>query len=778
MKLSEFLIKKPVKPMVRSITILLFSLLFATTVQSQNWDYEKYPDRNVTFTHLYADIRLSEGPMISGDIIYTASVRRESVNSINFHSVGMNIISVEVNGMQKNYRIRNNNLIVDLNSSYDRGEVIQIRIQYDTNPYFGIHMNPNGTIWSSLLPNSIQHWMPVFENPGVSLTTDLIFTHNSDVSIVSNGRRGDVKIVSVDESVTSFSLNVAIPITGISFVAGDFSNAINTISSDILGFGRRVDPQIHIYSENNNLELNELLEYAVQTYRAVEEYVSIQYPFRDLHIVILEDDYLEVKNYGAGIIYLYLNRGDLKFQIERTVAAQWAGVYLREYQWANPEVSLFLQATIINELFKREIEVFGENLEPYNKLADIELNKWLQFLKSPQSEELHQNFSVIKEQLFKDGMEILDWEQFSLKLYRETGRNHFDGIELSDNNEESLIYSEYSVNIEWDEIENRLNVYFESVKNPINELVAVELVEINISGQRVHQLSFSGESDGIVVNVSPSVDYVKFNIVDREDLVLNVSKPFLFWIAQLRNDSDPAKRIEAAKGLSKIRNNPDIQLALNDLLRTESNPQVYAEIIRSMSALTRGAAGTEERFIQYSSNDQHPDVQLAAVEALAFYPNNERVIGRLNTIITQTNSENLRENIVYSLASATSAERFSNLSRNLVTRERVLNQVPLILNELAKKGEVSLAVELAESFLSDTFPFSVRLNSLKMIQNYDQSASNWMRRLPDLLTDSHPGIRLAATESLSKVSNQQRNNLLNSTLENEYDERVRIRLLN
>lgn len=779
MKLSEFLIKNPVNTMFRSVIILLLlSFLFDATVQSQNWDYEKYPDRNVTFTHLDADIRISDDPMISGDIIYTASVRRESVNSINFHAVGMNIISVEVNGSPKNHRIRNNNLIVDLENSYDRGEVIQIRIQYDTNPYFGIHKNANGTIWTSLLPNTIQHWMPVFENPEVSLTTDLVFTHSSDMSIVANGRRGNVEIVSVDESITGFSSNVAVPITSIAFAAGNFSDSINTMSSGVPGFGRRVDPQIHIYSEMENPELSEFLDYAVQSYRAVEEYVSIQYPFRDLHIVILEDDYLEVKNYGAGIIYLYLNRGDLRDQLERSVTAQWAGVYLSELQWANPEAILLLQATIINDLFKSDRNVIGHDLEPYQKLSEGELIKWIQYLKSDDSEELQQNYSIVKDQLFDSGMMSIDWEQLSMILYRETGRNYFDGIELTEQRDSDPVFSEYSVLIEWDEIENRLDVYFESELNPINELVTVELIEINLSGQRVHELSFSGENDGVVVNVSSSVEYVKFNIVDREDLILNVRKPFLFWISQLRNDTDPAKRIEAAIGLSEIRDNPDLQLALNDILRTESNPQVYAEIVRSMSALTRGAAGTEERFIQYSSNDQHPDVQLAAIEALAFYPNNERVIGRLNTIITQTNHENLRVKAVQSLAASTSTERFNSLSRNLVTREIVLNQVPLILNELAKKGEVSLAVELAESFLTDTFPYTVRLNSLQMIQNYDQSASNWMRRLPALLTDSHPGIRLAATESLSKVNNQERNSLLNDAIENEYDERVRIRLLN
>lgn len=764
--------------MFRFSTVFLFFFIFVVAVQAQGWDYEKYPDRNVSFTHLDADIRLTEGPMISGDIIYTTNVLRESVNTIYFHAIGMNIITVEVNGRSKNHRFRNNHLIVDLENNYNRGEVVQIRIQYDTNPSFGIHSNANGTVWSSLLPNTIQHWMPVFENPEATLTTDLVFTHSSDLSVVSNGRSGATEILSVNESQTSFSSNVAIPVTGITFVASQFSGSVSTMSSGVPGFARRVDSQIYIHSENEYPGLAELLDHAVQTYRSVEEIVAMQYPYKDLHIVILEEDYLEVKNYGAGIVYLYLSRGDLKKQLQRVITAQWAGVYLREHQWANPDAILFLQAYIMNQLLESDRKLISVDVNPYHKLSETELLKWSQFLKSADSNNLKEDFSVIKRNLFNSGSMTLDWEKLSFSLYSMTGRNYYEGIELTELKREEPSYSEYSVNIEWDEIDNRLEIYFESERNPIDELVTVELIEVYLSGLRVHELSFTGESDGVVVTVSSSVEYVKLNKVDREGLIFNVSKPFLFWIAQLRSDPEPAKRIEAAKGLSTIRDNPDLQLALNDILRTESNPQVYAEIIRSMSVLTRGASGTEERFIQYSSNNQHQDVQLAAVEALANYRENERVIGRLNTIINQTNSENIRNHAIKSLASITTADRFSAISRNLTTREQVLNQVPFILNELAKKGEISLAVELAESFLSDTFPYTIRVQVLNMIHNYDQTPSNWMNRLPVLLSDPHPGVRLAATESLGKVSIQQRNNLIRNATENEFDERVRFRFNN
>ena len=774
--------------MFRFSATLILWVLFTTTVQSQSWDYEKYPERNLKFTHLDADIRLSSDPVISGDIIYTASLLRDSVNTLQFHATGVNVILVEVNGVSNNYQFRENQLIIDLESNYEKGEVIQIRIQYDANPQFGLHKNTNGTVWTSFLPNSIQHWMPVFENPVVTLTTNIVFTHPSELTIVANGRRGGSEILNVNESETTFSSNRSIPVTGLSFVASDFSNSINTLSTGsnstaaVRGFGSRSDSQIHFYSETEYPDLEVLLQYTVRNYRAVEEFLSFQYPFRDLHFVLLEDDFLEVKNYGAGINYLYLNRGDLRRQINRSISAQWAGAYLREHQWESPDAILFIQAFISDHIFESESEseseFINDDLIPYNKLSDSALLKWTEFLQSSDSDKLKEDFMAIKEPFFNAGNRTIDWEQLSLEIYRETGRSYFNGIEYNESEEVDPMYSEYSVNIEWDEVENSLNLFFEAVQNPIDELVTIELVERNLSGQKIHELSITGENDGVVVTVSPSIEYVTLNIVDRDDLILNVNKPFLFWIAQLRRDTDPVRRVEAAKGLSIVRDNPDIQLALNDILRTETNPQVYAEILRSMSVLTNGASGTEERFIQYSSNDQHRDIQFAAVEALAKYQENERVIGRLNTIITQTNFERVRHQAISSLASITTADRFSTLSRNMITREKILSDVPFILNKLADKGELSLAVELAEPFLSDVFPTSVRLKSLELIGNYDESVSNWMKRLPGLLSDNNPAIRLAASEKLYKLNSQQKEELIENALEIEFDERIRIRLEN
>src|SRR5690625_7383261 len=88
------------------------------------------------------------------------------------------------------------------------------------------------------------------------------------------------------------------------------------------------------------------------------------------------------------------------------------------------------------------------------------------------------------------------------------------------------------------------------------------------------------------------------------DILLTTEKPLMFCIYQLQNDSDPERRRQAAEALAEVEDNPDIQLALNDLLRTETDATVYAELLRALGRLTEGASGTDELFMQQAGRSE------------------------------------------------------------------------------------------------------------------------------------------------------------------------------
>lgn len=758
--------------------LLLFFLIFSSCLYAQNWDFEKYPRLQVDLTHMDAEIRITDGGLIEGDIRYSGTMRQSRTDSIKLHAIGMNIISVAVNGQNKEYRADDDKMVIMLNQTLTRGQTVNIRIQYDTEPGFGVHVNSNGTIWTSLLPKTTRHWLPVIDHPRIAFTSEIAFTYPTGKIMVASGRRGSSELLSVDEEITTFSSTRPVPASALSWAVGNFRDVSSTTSqaAGFTAFQRRSDPQIYIYSEtgSNNTEL---LGAAADAFQRVQRELGSEFPFRDLHIVVLEEDYWETKNYGAGVIFVQGNSGDLVQQIQIGTLAQWIGTHIREEQWSDASAIHMLQALYANRLFSFDLKTDPET-EPYHMFSNRKLSGWQSFLQQENSSQFADDAVLTITEILTQTGRTLSWHDFAKLVYDKTGQPYFSGFEPSAPDIRSLPADsyDYSARIVWQEGSGTAEIHFEALGRPIDELVTVRVTEVTFTDTRSHEVTFSGQSDGMVINISGGVENLILHIDNRDDITLHVDKPFLFWVHQLRNDDNPARRADAARGLSRYTDNPDLQLALNDLLQSETDSDVIAEIVRSISRITSGASGTEERFIQFTSS-QHPNsVQLAATEALSNFRNNERVISRIRTIIIQTNNRDIRREAIYSLGEVTDETQFQSFVEDFVTRENILSEVPLLLRLLAEKGGAEAAVDIAQTFISQEFPFDIRYHVLDVMLEYDQSPANWNNRLPDLLSDRHPRIRYKAVQSLDRLNPQQRRRIVEQRIDDEYDERVKMLL--
>ena len=759
--------------------ILLILFVFSSfSLSAQNWDYEKYPALQVDLTHMDAGIRITQEGFIEGDIRYRGTMRQSRTDSIKLHAIGMNIISVAVNGQNKDYRADDDRIVIMLNQSLLRNQTVNIHIRYDTEPGFGVHKNSNGTAWTSLLPKSTRHWLPVIDHPRVAFTFEIAFTHPSGNRMVASGRRGSSELISVDEEVTVFSSNRPVPASALSWALGSFRNVNSTTEQDASfpAFQRRSDPQIYLYSESESHNNQELLRNAGDSFQRVQRELGAEFPFRDLHIVILEEEFWETKNYGAGVIFVTENGEDINFQIQKGILAQWIGTHIREEQWSDASAILLLQALYANRLFNFEIQPDSDT-EPYHMFSNNKLIAWQNFLLSESSGLFTDDAVLTASDILSRSGQTLSWYDFAKLIYDKTGQPYFSGFEPSVPTIRSTTDSyDYAARIVWEEGSGTAEIYFEALGSPVDELVTVRVTEVTFTGARTHEVTFSGQSDGMVINVTGGIENLVLHIDSRDDIMLHVEKPYLFWVHQLRNDDNPVRRADAARGLSHYTDNPDLQLALNDLLQSETDSDVISEIVRSISRLTAGAAGTDERFIQLTSAQQPASVQLAATEALSSFRNNERVISRLRTIVIQTSNREIRREAIYSLSEVADATRFQGFVTDFVTRENILGEVPLLLQLLAESGNAEAAVDIASTFISEEFPFDIRYKALDVILEFDQSPANWNNRLPDLLKDRHPRIRFKAAQALGRLNLQQRRQIVDSRIDDEYDERVRRQL--
>ncbi|MDX1629724.1 MAG: hypothetical protein R3345_13550, partial [Fulvivirga sp.] len=407
------------KPIIALIGFVILISADSISGQTANWDYEAYPWMPVEYRHLDAEIRINQEGLIIGDILYTLKIKDEQADSLLLDASGIEIIGVEVQNEPATYSITRDHLQVQLPQRYERKQTLSLRIQYRAKPDFGVHQTVNGTFFTSNLPKTTSHWLPVTDHPSVEFTSEFIFIHPASQEMVLNGRRGDQSVVSLDEEAVFFSINKPISPVGLNWAMGDLSLIQSSLSQEWQssnpdlseGFQGRSDPQIHLYSEVEAQQAEQILNEAANILKKIQDETGIAYPFRDLQIILLRDDFWETKPYGAGTIYLFMNREDLISQVRRSVISQWIGAKLRERQWTDADAILMLQAW---QLFRtNSIPDTSRNTpEPYNTFDASQLGPWIVFFDSePDMAIWNSKLMDVVNQLFLKGTYTLSYNE-------------------------------------------------------------------------------------------------------------------------------------------------------------------------------------------------------------------------------------------------------------------------------------------------------------------------------------------------------------------------------
>ncbi|MDX1590613.1 MAG: HEAT repeat domain-containing protein, partial [Balneolaceae bacterium] len=572
---------------------------------------------------------------------------------------------------------------------------------------------------------------------------------------------------------------------GLNWVMGDISVIQSTLSQEwqlsnpVLSetFQGRSDPQILLYSEVETEQADQILNEAANVLNKIQDETGIAYPFRDLQIVLLRDDFWETKAYGAGTIYLFENRGDLISQVRRSVISQWFGAKLRERQWTDADAILMLQAW---QLFRNNSipDTSRNTPEPYNTFDASELGPWIAFFNSEADMAIwNSKLMDVVNQLFLEGTYTLSYNELAKAIYTISGRSYFDGIQLPEPVavQSDSIHS-YRVDVSPDPENGTVQIHLQSVLDPLQELVNVTVHIETLTGEISEQITFTGDDDRVILTVRDPIENLTLDVQNSDNVQLDVYKPFQYWIYQLQNAEDSERRVKAAEKLSGFSDNPDLQLALTDIIQREENVSVQSQILQTLSQVTKGASGTEQFFLQRLNNSYPDSIRIASIESLSAYPNNDQVVSRLRSVLYEADSGIVRRAAIETLFQVTEPDAFLNIMENVITEERALEEVPFILNKIAEKERQEAAIRFAETFITDNFPYQVRKGVLDLLFEYDRSQEDWTNRVQSLLFDKDPRIRFYSADALKLINQEEAESLQNLRLSEEYDERVRRKL--
>lgn len=739
--------------------ILCTAALTAQDRPDTQWQYEPFPDLPFTLNEIQLDLNIEPASaLIEGVGRYQVTARQPGLSKVVFNTSDIEIQSVFAGEQEVDFWVSEDSLIMPLPDTLNHNESTELLITWQSTSPHGIHKDVYGNMWTSLNPKARRHWMPVPDHPRVETRLDATMTIPAEKTAVMNGAFVDDEVISADQKTVRWSSGNPVPVTAISLAVGNFTqeNARSGVH------------EVSIFSgENVLLEgvKSSLLRQAVSSLKEYQDKLAFEYPYESLNIVVLPDHHWEEIHSGAGIIYLYQNLGSLTAQLKRATAEQWFGNHHRYIDAPRPKYE-FLKTTLVGASQSNIIE------NP-DSLKSIEAwNVWQQAYDTSDQLFFKETVENSLSRLIQEIDGVTSWRRYAEFWHDEIGSfwEDLDWPELKVTEENTSDDLTYDVRYNYDEGNSQLELVFEARNNAIETLVGLELVEYGFSDTTRSEISFTGAQDSVSVQLSPGVEFITLSNQSEEEIKLVEHKPLMFLINQLRS-TDPDERVKAALQLKEYTDEPDLQLALRDVLRTEENEEVRAALYSTLSDITGGDTGTEQTFLNLVNSDNE-SIRITALNALANYPDNEDVAYAVQNVLQKATSDTVFQAALGTYQEIASTEDLLSVVSQLEQNGQNVRKAMQMLEYVAPKDTSGKAAELTDQYLQNKYPYSIRSAALKLLLSHQQKESYWEQTLESLLADRDPRIRYLALDGLKNLSDDEVGTLLEMRAKEEFDPRI------
>ncbi|MBO6524693.1 MAG: hypothetical protein JJ971_12760 [Balneolaceae bacterium] len=745
----------------------LLSIILAVTQTCEDFpdfDYASHPEQPFDFKHLDLAITLEpELTLVRGVATYTVNPKINGVTQLVLNTEESAIDAVLINESDVEFEISNDSLIVLLPDSLQEGKEFELAVTWQSNSSFGLYLDSEGNFWSSKNPLAHRHWFPVFDHPRNELTFNAYVSIPYENEVLFNGEFVGDDAQTGNRKKIHYVSETPVPVTGLGFAMGDF--LITEVTSGLTTI--RLFSSDQKYTEEERIGL---IREASQLKKDVERILSLEYPWEGLNIAILADNFWEERTHGSGTIFLYENMGSLSNQLKRGVYAQWFGEYLRGEQFFDFEsAGDEMMRTALHFSLGDDPAVI-KNPDTLNTIYSW--NRWQESFKmKPQLFQITVDNSLPEIARSMGG--IVSFEDYADVWYEKTGISwhtiSFDEPSSEEEPQKERIL--YMLNTEYDEINSELALIFELQEGSGEELYSLNMTEFTFEDSINHEVNFTGELDTVMISISSMVEYIRFSEGSVSlDVVEIQNLPLFFLLNQLRSPNADDRRAGAML-LSSHRDNPDLQLALNDVMASEENASVRAALLKTMAGITNGATGTEQQFLD-GLNSDNEEVQLVSLQSLANYPDNEMVQNSVRNRVLRVDSENLFNAALESYAVVASAEELVTLAERLQRVDSTGVKSLFLISNYPDADSANSFIIIAESYLEDSYPYSTRREALSFLLKNDTNQEHWLERLDTLLEDRDPRIRHSSLKAVKWLSPSEALKALSSVEQDEFDARI------
>lgn len=762
------MISKLNAPLFGLITLVL--ALFQTCGEGVTYDYETMPAQPFDYEHM--DLTLTIEPdahLVRGVVNYELTPKQNGLTSVSMNIAESAVDGVTVEGEGADYRVEDNQLIVMLSDTTVRGGEFSLSVTWQSNSPFGLYKDHKGNFWSSKNPLAHRHWIPGFDHPRNELTFNAEFIIPVGTEILFNGTLEGSEVYSANRKKVMYSSGVEVPFSGLGFAFGEFMvtevtsglNKIRMFSSE---------------SEFSDEERADLVREASSIKKAVENELGREYPWEGVNIVILPDNFWEERTHGTGTIFLYENLGSLSHQLKRGIYAQWLGEFHRQEQFFDLSGTVGFTRTALHYIIDDSPATIDN---PDSLISIYEWNAWQEAFKDedPLVREVVQGSLP---ELIRQEPGVKAFGAYSEYWYEETGIpfNNLSYPEIGGSTEIEITEDdtpEYALDAFYDEMTSKLLLVFNLRSGDGEELYTLNMTAYEFSDSSSFDISFTGVLDTVNVSLNPGVEYITFEGVNIEmDQIIIDKYPLFFLTNQLRS-SDPEERIRAAKLLSNYTDNPDIQLALNDVLSFETDPEVRAALLTTMADFTQGATGTEQQFLD-NLNSEDEALKITALQALVNYPENDMVKSGIRSAVIRAESDSVFGQAVRSYQKIASSEEIISLAKRLQRSDDTGSKVLDYLEMTTVQDSASQYLQIAEAYFSEGNPYSVRRKAFDILLDLTDEETYWSGMIAQMQDDNDPRIRFLALDTIQYLSASDALKVLNEAKQGEYDARILFRI--
>ncbi len=732
-------------------------------------DYSQRPRMEVSYSGLEAELEIGfETGLIRGVASYHFTPRHSSVNRLTWSAPNIEIENITLDNGDVTWDNIQDTLQIRFDDNLESDTRTSLQIEYEARPEFGVHYTPNGTIFSSNLPGGVAHWLPGPIHPRAVMPVQLTFEVPDGQRAVASGEL-DGRWDSDRGNYYRWVTEHAIPVSDLAFSVGDFE-----LYESFTG-----TKNVRIYHEQEIMEESdsrEMLEHTVSRIRDLERLMRRELPFTSFQIVVLSDDRWETRPYASGKTYVFQRHDNQELQVTRSLIAQWFGISLRTEQWAHSAFITLLQALVAEQAGLPDWLEYDDPLkEAFNipetlyQTGSMEYWQWARrYIRDRDTSLLGATLSSGLREF--SGMEGT-WTSgdFSRHLYDLTGK----WIPEQDITAPVRV-PEYQFQVLVQENGGSGNLRLEI--SPLADITD-DMFEVIAEWERdgrifQNEFTFHGEGETIQIDTGGQVNNLRVKEADVEHVSFVVEKPFSFWLHQLRRGEEPEQRRKAAEALIAYSSDPDLQLAIQDVMAREENPEVRAGLFKLLAAITSGASGTERRFLEGLTSN-HSGIRMVSMRALQAYSGNAQVEEEVLSIIQTSDDLDLVNEAIRTYREIIDDEAFRSFALRFLDEDRGdLLFTETLLEELFEVPVNEGSVDAAIEYLHEGYPFDLRWLSYRQLRLH-AAGSDWEY---DFLNNYHddrdPRIRFLTLFSLSELEQEERGPFLEEMMLMEYDIRI------